>query len=96
LIAIFVSRGTKTAFIDAGVQGMWRSVMFVVCVVVLAVLASSPEGAAAYSLPGATEIRALLPGSGADSENGEPAALLLMGAALIGAAWAARRHTRTS
>ena len=74
---------------------MWRSVMFVVCVVVLAVAASSPEGAAAYSLPGATEMRALLPG-GSDGDNSEPAALLLMGAALIGVAWAARRNTRTS
>ena len=73
---------------------MWRSVMFVVCVVVLAVAASSPEGAAAYSLPGATEMRALLPG-GSDGDS-ESATLLLMGAALIGAAWAARRNTRVS
>lgn len=74
---------------------MWRSVMFVVCVVVLAGAASSPEGAAAYALPGATEMRALLPGGGS-GENSESAALLLMGVALIGAAWAARRRTRTS
>lgn len=74
---------------------MWRSVMFVVCVVILAVAASSPEGAAAYSLPGATEMRALLPGGG-DGEPGESVALLVLGAALIGAAWAARRNTRTS
>ena len=75
---------------------MWRSVTFVVSVVVLAVAASSPEGAAAYSLPGATEMRGFLPGVGRDAEDGEPAALLLMGVALIGAAWAARRRSRTS
>lgn len=75
---------------------MWRSVMFGVCVVVLAVLASSPEGAAAYSLPSATQMRALLPGAGADGEGSESIALLLMGVALIGAAWAARRRMRTS
>jgi hypothetical protein len=75
---------------------MWRSVMFVVCVVVLAVAASSPEGVAAYALPGATEMRALLPGGVGDGQNGESVALLVLGVALIGAAWAARRRTRTS
>jgi hypothetical protein len=94
LISVLVPRGTKSAYQRGGVQGMWRSVMFVVCVVVLAGAASSPEGAAAYALPGATEMRALLPGG--SGENSESAALLLMGVALIGAAWAARRRTRTS
>jgi hypothetical protein len=75
---------------------MWRSVTLAVCFAMVAVLASSPEGAAAYSLPGATEMRALLPGGGGDSENGESVALLLTGIALIGAAWAARRHTRAT
>ncbi len=73
---------------------MWRSVTFVVCFVMVAVAASSPEGAAAYALPGATEVRALLRDGG--GENSEPAALLLIGVALMGAAWAARRHTHTS
>ena len=75
---------------------MWRSLTFVGSVVALAVAASSREGAAAYSLPGATEMRALLPGAGGDGETSESAALLAMGVALIGAAWAARRQTRTS
>ncbi len=91
-----MSRGTKPALVAVGVQGMWRSVMFVACVVVFAGLISAPEGAAAYGLPGATEMRALLSGGGGDVQTGESVALLWMGLALIGAAWAARRRTRTS
>lgn len=50
------------------------------------------RGAAAYSLPSGTEVRALLPGAGGEGESSELAALLLMGVALIGAAWVARRQ----
>ena len=75
---------------------MWRSLTFVGSVVALAVAASSREGAAAYSLPGATEMRAWLPGAGGDGESSESVTLLLMGVALIGAAWVVRRRTRTS
>jgi len=65
-------------------------------VVALAAAASSREEAAASSLPGATEMRAWLPGAGGDVESSESATLLLMGVVLIGAAWLARRRTRTS
>ena len=73
---------------------MWRSMTFVACFVMMALAASSREGAAAYALPGATEVRALLRDGG--GENSESATLLVMGVALLGAAWAARRHTHTS
>lgn len=75
---------------------MWRSLTFVGSAVALAVAASSREGAAAYSLPNATEMRAWLPGAGGDGESSESATLLVMGVALIGAAWVVRRRTRTS
>lgn len=71
---------------------MVRSLTFAIVLIVLAVLALSPEGAGAYSVPGSTEVRVLLTGH-ADGLADESTAMLVMGGVLMVAAWVVRRPT---
>jgi hypothetical protein len=73
---------------------MVRSLSFAAFILVLTVLALSPEGAGAYSVPGSTEVRYLLTGH-ADGLADESTAMLLMGGVLMAVAWMARRPTGT-
>ena len=73
---------------------MCRSFVVMTSFVLLSVLAFSPGGAVAYSLPGTTGLQALT--QDFTTGNGvfdEPSALLIMGAVLLGASWAVRRRT---
>jgi hypothetical protein len=73
---------------------MVRSLSFAAFILVLTVLALSPEGAGASSVPGSTEVRFLLTGYG-DSLADESAAMLIMGGVLMAVAWMARRPSST-
>ncbi len=77
---------------------MFRAMTVAVCIFMLAVLALSTENAGAYSVPGATDMRAVLIGGHGSwtFASGEPFALMLVGALLVGLSWLARRPARHS